>query len=69
MRRDGRVFINFAGALTQPSPAASFLTRTIENAGLSSDPAKDVAGEVGRALLEWKENISAWWSGLATGQL
>lgn len=69
MRRDGRVFINFAGALTQPSPAASFLTRTIENAGLNSEPAKDVAGEVGRALLEWKENISAWWSGLATGQL
>ncbi len=69
MRRDGRVFINFAGALTQPSPAASFLTRTIENAGLSSEPAKDAAGEAGRALLEWKENISAWWSGLATGQL
>ncbi|MBE7494690.1 MAG: hypothetical protein HS117_07080 [Verrucomicrobiaceae bacterium] len=69
MRRDGRVFINFAGALTQPSPAASFLTRTIENAGLSSEPAKDAAGEAGRALLEWKENISAWWSGLATGQI
>jgi hypothetical protein len=69
MRRDGRVFINFAGALTQPSPAANFLTRTIENVGLDSEPAKSAAGEGGRALLEWKENISAWWSGLATGQL
>lgn len=69
MRKDGRVFINFTSALTKPSPAASFLTRTVENDALDSAPAREAAQAAGDAVRQWKEDISAWWSGLATEQL
>lgn len=69
MRKDGRVFVNFTPALTKPSPVASFLTRTIENDALDSAPARETAAAAGDAVRQWKEDISAWWSGLATEQL
>lgn len=68
MRQDGRVFINFTNVITNPSPAASFLTRTIENGVLQSSPVEDSATEAAALLHQWKEDVSAWWTGHATGQ-
>ena len=68
MREDGRVFINFTNMLAHPNPAASFLTRTLENKAALSKPAEDGVREASRTLQQWKEDVSAWWSGQATGQ-
>ena len=64
MRQDGRVFINFTNLLLHPAPAASFLTYTLENSISQSDQ----VGDGMHALQLWKEEVSAWWSGHATGQ-
>jgi len=69
MRQDGRVFINFTNVITKPSPAASFLTRTLENGVLHTSPVKEGAGKAAALFHQWKEDVSAWWSGHATGQL
>ena len=69
MRQDGRVFINFTNVITKPSPAASFLTRTLENGVLHTPPVEEGAGKAAAHFLQWKEDVSAWWSGHATGQL
>jgi hypothetical protein len=69
MRQDGRVFINFTNVITKPSPAASFLTRTLENGVLHTPPVEEGAGKAAAFFHQWKEDVSAWWSGHATGQL
>lgn len=69
MRQDGRVFINFTSVITKPSPAASFLTRTLENGVLQTPPVEEGADKAAALFLQWKEDVSAWWSGHATGQL
>ena len=65
MRADGRVFINLTNAALAPSPAARYLTHQIE------EEAKDLAAgpAVRQQIEEWQQNVSAWWSGLATGQI
>ncbi len=68
MRQDGRVFINFTHVITQPSPAAGFLTRTLENGILQTPPVEDGADKSAALFHQWKEDASAWWSGHATGQ-
>lgn len=68
MRQDGRAFINLTHLLTQPSPAARFLTRTAENSALQSEPVEQAAHSAAPALRQWKEDVAAWWSGHATGQ-
>lgn len=69
MRQDGRVFINFTNVITNPSPAASFLTRTLENGMLRSPPVEEGAGKAAAMFQQWQEDVSAWWIGHATGQL
>jgi hypothetical protein len=68
MRQDGRVFINFTNIITKPSPAAAFLTRTLENGVLVSPPVESGASETAVYFHQWKEDVSAWWVGHATGQ-
>ena len=68
MRQDGRVFINFFNVATRPSPAVFFLTRTIENGALQSTPAHELTKGTAGVLHQWREDVSAWWSGHATGQ-
>lgn len=69
MRQDGRVFVNFTNVITKPSPVASFLTRTLENGVLLSPPVEEGATKAATLLHMWKEDVSAWWIGHATGQL
>lgn len=68
MRQDGRVFINFANVITKPNPAMSFLTRTFENGILQSPPVEDGVESSAAVVHQWKEDVSAWWIGNATGQ-
>jgi hypothetical protein len=68
MRQDGRVFINFTNVLIQPKPAVSFLTRTLENKAFQAMPVEQGSRGTLSALQQWQEDVSAWWSGHATGQ-
>ena len=72
MRQDGRVFINFTNVLinplVKPNPAVSFLTRTLENSAAQSEPAGHAVRGATNAFRQWQEDVSAWWSGHATGQ-
>ncbi len=68
MRKDGLVFINFTNGLETSRPAAYFLTRTLENKAVQAVPVKKVIKGAKEVLPQWKEDVSAWWSGHATGQ-
>jgi len=68
MRQDGRAFINFTNVIMKPSPAAAFLTRTLENGVLQSPPIEEGASKTAALSHQWKEDVSAWWTGHATGQ-
>jgi len=68
MRLDGRVFINFTNVITNPSPAASFLTRTTENGVIQSPPVEKGIIKAAGYVRGWKEDVSAWWIGHVTGQ-
>ena len=68
MRGDGLVFINFTNVLEGSRPAAYFLTRTLENKAVQAVPVKKVIKGAKEVLPQWKEDVSAWWSGHATGQ-
>ena len=68
MRKDGLVFINFTNVLKGSRPAAYFLTRTLENKAVQAVPVEKVIQGAKEVLPQWKEDVSAWWSGHATGQ-
>ena len=68
MRKDGLVFINFTNVLKGGRPAAYFLTRTLENNAAQSEPAVQAVRGAANAFRQWQEDVSAWWSGHATGQ-